>query len=132
MAQLGSPDQQVPVDPSRLDAAQRRLLKTVSGRTRRALEDVGRHLFGCHIDMGRHRRAAAHTANRAGLLMSNDLETAIRIVARERSSARAVFTDAEGAASVLGPIPEVRDLLIYAVSDAYFEARDKLGFSIQP
>lgn len=128
---LGHPMHKVPVDPSSLDSAQRRFAKAISSKTRRVLEDIAAQLPVHHVDIPRHRQAAQFTANRAGLLASNDIETAIRILAKSRSGAQTVFRTAEEASKVLGQLPEVCDLLTYAVSDEYFDARAKLGFSIQ-
>ena len=118
------------VDPAEVDGLHRRLSKFLPGRLRRQLEDLGSRLdVGAEL-LGAYRQAASLTANRAGLLMCNDLETAVRAVARAGGGKRAVFTNAPEAAAALRTIPQVRDLLGYAVSEAYFDARAKLGFSI--
>ncbi|MEL6187954.1 MAG: hypothetical protein AAFU79_25305, partial [Myxococcota bacterium] len=128
---MTAPNPGMPVDPAALDTAQRKLHKNLSSRGRRQLEEIGRVLVGRRVDVERHRAAGRFTSNRAGLLASNDIETAMRVVAKGRASTT-IFASHEEAAKVLGGIPEVTDLLSWAVSDAYFEAREKLGFSVQP
>lgn len=130
VAKNANPDGQAPVDPASMDAMQR-LLRGLSGKVRRALDEVGGALFTTHVDVERHRAAASHTANRAGLVMTNDVEVAVRNVAKDHPHVRPVFRDAEGARDTVGRIAGVRELLNYAISEDYFAARAKLGFSIQ-
>ncbi|MBK9070598.1 MAG: tetratricopeptide repeat protein [Myxococcales bacterium] len=59
------------------------------------------------------------TANRAGLVLSGDLEAAARVVARET-----------GSLSSLGPKERLRDLLAYSVSEEYFAVRRYLGLEV--
>ena len=131
VAKLGNPSGSVPVDLASLEAMQRTLSKAVSSKARRALEEAGRGISSAHVDVVRHRKAAQHTANRAGLVVTNDVEVAVRNIAREHPDVRPVFADAQGAQESLGKVPEIRELLSYAVSEEYFAARAKLGFSIQ-
>lgn len=129
-AKCADPSAQVPVDPASLDSMQR-VLRSLPGRLRRLLEEVGSAIFDSYVDVERHRAAALHTGNRAGLVMSNDIEVAVRNVAKDHPDVRPVFRDPDGARETIGRIPAVRELLNYAVSDDYFAARTKLGFSIQ-
>ena len=132
VAKLGRPELSTPVDPAAFEVAQRRVAK-VSGRVRRALEEVGRALAAPGaIQTGRLRSGAVLGAIRAGYLVSGEIETAVRVVARGRAKAPLVFTSPEGAVAALGEVPEVRDLLAYAVSEGHFEARAKLGLGILP
>lgn len=126
--QSSSVDVKPPVDPAAMDVGTRRL-KTLSSRSRRAVEDRVPQMLERTIAVGRHRHAALFTANRAGLLASNDIEAAMRDIAR-RNDVQTGFSDASGAVQTLGRIAEVRDLLAYAVSEAYLQARTRLGFSI--
>jgi tetratricopeptide (TPR) repeat protein len=130
VAKSGNPNGQTPVDPSALEAMQR-VLRTLPGRARRLLEEVGATLFSVHVDVERHRAAAFHTANRAALVMTNDIEVAVRNLVKDHPDVRPVFRDSDGARDTLGRIPAVRELLGYAVSEEYFLARAKLRFSIQ-
>jgi tetratricopeptide (TPR) repeat protein len=66
------------------------------------------------------RSAADLTANRVGLILCNDLETAARMVATETT--------------VMSTLPvkeRLRDLLAYAVSEAYFSVRRHLGIHVR-
>ena len=131
VAKLADSMASVPVDSSRLDAMTRTLARTLPTRIRRDLEAVGSRLFKTHVDVNKHRRAAYNSANRAGLVVTNDLEVAIRHIARAHPDVRPVWRDADGARETIGQVEEIRDLLCYAVSEEYLSIRSKLGFSIQ-
>lgn len=130
VAKMADPSAQVPLDPASMEAMQRKLAKAISGKVKRVLEDVGRHLTTTHVDVAKHKAAAALTANRAGLVVANDIEVAVRNIARDYPDVRPVFADSKGAAETVGKIPEVRELLNYAVSEEYFQARSHLGIAI--
>ncbi len=66
------------------------------------------------------RSATDLTANRVGLILCNDFETAARHIA----------TEAPGI-STIGAKDRLRDLLAYSVSDQYFQVRRHLGLAIQ-
>jgi cellulose synthase operon protein C len=131
VVRLADPNAHVPTDPASLDAMQRRVLKALSSRGKRMLEDMRAQLATLRFDATRYRGAGVLTALRAGLVITNDIEVAVRNVAKEHPEIKAVFADAKGAASTIGRIPEVRELLSYAISEEYFATRAKLGFSIQ-
>lgn len=131
VVKLADPGVHAPVDPVSLDNMQKRVLKALSSRAKRQLEEMRSSLSGLRFDLGRHRTGAAHTAFRAGLVLTNDVEVAVRNIAKDHPDLRPVFADPRGAAATVGKIPEVRELLAYAISEEYFAARAKLGFSIQ-
>ncbi len=64
------------------------------------------------LNLGRYTRGLARTADRVGLVLCNDLSTAVRIV---------MASAAPGAEN---------DLIDFALSDEYLAARDALGLSI--
>lgn len=131
VVKLADPNAHVPTDPASLDAMQRRVLKALSSKGKRVLEDMRGQLATLRFDATRYRASAAATAIRAGLVITNDVEVAVRNVARDYPDIKASFADPKSAAASIGRIPEVRELLAYAVSEEYFAARAKLGFSIQ-
>ena len=63
--------------------------------------------------------ATDRTADRVGLILTNDLEVAARMIATEPSDALAMTAK-----------DRLRDLLAYAISDDYFSVRKQLGLSI--
>ncbi|MEQ8980279.1 MAG: hypothetical protein RL846_20240 [Deltaproteobacteria bacterium] len=130
VARFGNNNVSVPVDANALDAMQRQIAKVLPSRSRKFLEEAGRLLTQGPVDVVRHRSASTHTANRAGLVVTNDIEVAVRNIAKD-FDVRPVFPDAAGAAETLGKVPAIRELLAYAVSEEYFKVRAKLGFSIQ-
>ncbi|MBK6685137.1 MAG: tetratricopeptide repeat protein [Deltaproteobacteria bacterium] len=130
LAKIGLPSGSVPIDPAAMDATMARLNKALSSKTRRVVEEIGKNLFNTHVEVTRHRTGAAHTANRAGLIMTNDLEVVLRNIAQEQG-VKPVFMDTKGAIETIGKVAEVRELMSYAISEEYFAARAKLGFSIQ-
>jgi hypothetical protein len=128
-ARLGNPDFSAGVELGDLDLMQRRLAKVLSRKARKALEELSPR--DVPLDVDRHRRAAVFTGNRAGLALTADIPAAVRAALRDKPSVKHVFTDADGARETIGQSDEVRDLLLYAVSEEYFAARKKLGFSVQ-
>ncbi len=129
-AKLARPDLRVERDAMELDAMVKKLTRFLSRRGRKALDELAPRIGTLRFDVERHRAASLFTANRAGLALANDVEIAMRALARE-SGVRGMFADAHGARESLGQSAEIRELLAYAVSEEYFAARAKLGFSIQ-
>ncbi len=127
---LVRPEVRSQADPAAMEAIQRRLGRSLS-RLRKPLEDVATQLVATPLDLGRYRSALVHTANRAGLVMTNDVAVAVRNIAKRYPEIRPVWRDPAGAEETVGQIPEVRELLAFAVSEEYFAARTRLGFSIQ-
>jgi tetratricopeptide (TPR) repeat protein len=66
------------------------------------------------------RSATDHTANRVGFILSNDLETAAKMIATENS-----------ALSTLPVKERLRELLAFSVSEGYFSVRRHLGLHIR-
>lgn len=130
VASLVNPGVQAQVDPAVADQMQR-AIRGVSSKARKQLEDAGALLIRGPVDVARHQAAMDHTANRAGLVMTNDVSVAVRNIAKRYPNVRPVFRDASGAEETVGQIPEVRELLAFAISEEYFAARARLGFSIQ-
>ena len=64
------------------------------------------------LNLARYARGLARTADRVGLLLCNDLSTAVRIV---------MASAAPGAEN---------ELIDFALSDEYLQAREALGLSI--
>jgi hypothetical protein len=64
------------------------------------------------LNLARYVRGLARTADRIGLLITGDLPTALRVVA-------------EGA-----PLGAADDLVDFALSDEYLQARDAIGLSV--
>lgn len=122
---------QVPKDPASLDAMMKRVERSISSRAKRQIFELRSQLQSLRMDFTTYRAAAASTGYRAGLVLTNDLEVAVRSIAKEHPDIRPVFADPRGAAATIGKIPDVRELLAYAVSEEYFAVRAKLGFSIQ-
>jgi hypothetical protein len=79
------------------------------------------------LDPTRWREGAREAGNRAGLLMCGAAGVAARIVARESILGAAAAPDAQTLRDHAGRPGPLRDLLRFAVSDAYLDARDLLG-----
>jgi len=130
VATLVNPRIQGSVDPAAADQMQR-AVRQLSSKAKKQIEQIGDRLTRAPIDIGRHRAAMKHTANRAGLVFTNDVAVAVRNIAKRFPDVRPVFRDASGAEETVGQIDEVRELLAFAVSEEYFAARTRLAFSIQ-
>jgi tetratricopeptide (TPR) repeat protein len=73
------------------------------------------------------REGAREAGNRAGLLMCGAAKVAVQIVSHESIPGAAATPDAETLRDHAGRPGPLRDLLRFAVSDAYLDARDRLG-----
>jgi tetratricopeptide (TPR) repeat protein len=70
-------------------------------------------------DLSQWLQAVEYSANHAGFILSNDLEVAAAVIAREPVP--------------VGGIPakeKVKELVLYSISEGYFEVRNQLGLSI--
>jgi tetratricopeptide (TPR) repeat protein len=128
---LADPSASVPTDPATLNNMIHRIERSLSSRGKKLIYDMRQQLISSRPDFAKYRASTVNTAYRAGLVLTNDIEVAVRNIAKEHPDIRPVFADAKGAANTVGKIPEVRELLAFAVSEEYFAARAKLGFSIQ-
>jgi hypothetical protein len=80
---------------------------------RKLLED------GASLDLKRWIAALELAADRAGLVLCNDLETACRLL--KVAGTHSGFAD---------PVARSRELLVYSVSPEYVAVRERLGFNI--
>ncbi|MBZ5715135.1 serine/threonine-protein kinase [Nannocystis pusilla] len=79
-----------------------------------------RLIKGGEVDVKRWARAAELAGYRAGFLFCNDLATAAHAIGQEQR----VF------GSLLAPKEALRELVVYSVSEEYFEARRGLGLNV--
>lgn len=130
-ARIADPKAPVCTTDGQLESMSRTVVKAISRKARRALEDLSGGLDGvAKFDVTKHAAAAMHSSNRAGLAMTNDIDVVVRSLARE-AQIKPAFADATGAAETIGQSEQVRELLRFAISEEYFKLRAKLGFSIQ-
>jgi hypothetical protein len=71
------------------------------------------------VDLEAWRRSVDATAHRVGLVLCGDLEVATRVLARDR-----------GPVGVGDGAADIRELLLYAISDDYFAVRQQLSTDI--
>jgi tetratricopeptide (TPR) repeat protein len=93
----------------------------IQGQARDQLTRVVAKLLqsGTALDLKRWVAGVDLTADRAGFLLAHDLETAV-----------AVIRATEEGASALSPDERFQELLLFSVSNAYFELRQKLGIAV--
>jgi len=101
-----------------------RLRRNLPFKVARKLGEAFRSQAHAQFDSGSWRRAIQISANRVGLALCGDLGTALRLV-RDDNPALADVPVRE----LVQRSPEVRDLLAFAVSDAYYATRVKLGLA---
>jgi tetratricopeptide (TPR) repeat protein len=93
-------------------------------------------LFQEHLDVAldptRWREGAREAGNRAGLLICGAAQVAVQVIAREAILGVAVAPTPEALRDHAGRPGPLRDLLRFAVSDAYLDARDRLGLGRPP
>ncbi|NOZ85028.1 MAG: tetratricopeptide repeat protein [Deltaproteobacteria bacterium] len=109
-------------DPREIERWQKRVLRNLPGEVQDYLLELSREYvkeIGEPFDAHKWLEAVDYTANRAGFVVSNDLEVAMQqLVARKDP------------AMTLPHRALVRDLVHYSVSEDYFTLRERLGFSI--
>jgi hypothetical protein len=76
---------------------------------------------GGKADIKRWMQAAEITALRAGLILCDDVETAVRMTQQIASESTAD----------LAPRDKVKELVIYSISESYFSLREQLGIQIK-
>lgn len=81
---------------------------------------IQRLVKGGEVDVKRWARAAELAGYRAGFLFCNDLTTAAHAIGQEQRVLGAFFTQKEA----------LRELVVYSVSEEYFEARRSLGLNV--
>ncbi|HEY6559794.1 MAG TPA: tetratricopeptide repeat protein [Polyangiaceae bacterium] len=114
----------LPVPPdlvNALDDASLVIARHLSTEQRSQLEEAVAELMesGVDLDLKRWIQGVDLTADRAGLLVADDLETAFEIIRASDEHSSAV------------PIDErLSELLLYAVSEPYFALRKRLGIAI--
>jgi len=72
-------------------------------------------------DIKRWMQATEITALRAGLLLCDDVETAVRMTQQIASESTAD----------LAPRDKVKEIVIYSISESYFRLREQLGIQIK-
>ncbi|MBI2373654.1 MAG: tetratricopeptide repeat protein [Deltaproteobacteria bacterium] len=122
-------DYQTPKEGPALDEMIRRLARALSRKARKNLDQLS-NLNNVKVDLAKHFTAASMTANRAGLVVTNSIETCVRAIAKQ-NKIKAIFTNPGEAREAIGQHPEIRDILSYSVSDEYLRARARLGFAIE-
>jgi tetratricopeptide (TPR) repeat protein len=108
---------------------ERRLDKATPRKLRRALEEPARSLALLRPapDLPAWRAAAAASADRAGLLLSGDVPTALDLMLRDGSGRKPAPGDR---LSALRARPEAQALLVFAASDAHLGLRQRLRVAI--
>ena len=76
---------------------------------------------GSKADVKRWMQATEITSLRAGLLLCDDVETAVRMTQQIASESTAD----------LAPRDKIREIVLYSVSESYFKLRDQLGIQIK-
>jgi hypothetical protein len=119
---LGTPD----------EGLVRALRKTLSRRKLRQLTLAARGVVSSpRVDLAATLRALSAAANRAGMLMAGDPAVALQMVLREDPTVASPRSDAPS--PVLHAVRErsdLRSLILFAVSDAFFHLRQKVGLAL--
>ena len=76
---------------------------------------------GGQADIKRWMQATEITSLRAGLLLCDDVDTAVRMTQQIASESTAD----------LAPRDKVREIVIYSISESYFRLREQLGIQIK-
>ena len=104
----------------------KRCAKSMSRKARKALEGVAGRVAGAtpeHIEG--FVTGVRRSLDRAGLLLSGDIDASLRLVAAEHG-----YRQPERPAEALAQIPEIGALVRFAVSEEFFRLRQKLSLTI--
>jgi tetratricopeptide (TPR) repeat protein len=105
----------------------RRMQRALPRRSRRVFEEAAEAYAAARPPRAdAWLRAMDHTANRAGLLLANDLVAAVDLVRRGERRAQVLKTP-EDLAAALRQNPDVVELLKFALSDDFFALRRAVG-----
>jgi hypothetical protein len=117
-----------------LDDLPKRVSKAIPRKNRKLLEELMRNRapeLARLPDYEAYLRGVEHSANRVGLMVSNDLSQAAMHLIREIPELRdRRLNSTEEVAEALSPHPAICELLRFAVSEEYFRLRSRMKFSI--
>ena len=134
MAKLFKPEIQVPgLSEADAEKLMKAVKRAVPRKYRKQLEDaaVAFASEGGPRDLSAWRQAMNHTANRAGLLVCNDLAMALSAMLKTDPKTQNIrFEDLADPIPVLQKSPEAVELIAFSISDAYFTLRKRTGFSL--
>lgn len=115
-------------DPVSLRAAQ--LKKDLPYRVSRKLVDLFQAKAHVEFNSAVWRHAVQHSGNRAGLLVSGDLRATCRVLVQEEFDVEPAELDSWSSATFakwMDNSKVLREMCAYAVSEEYFQARQRLG-----
>ena len=121
-ASLVNPGFPVSLDPREVQKVQKKLQRGLSPEAVSALTRVvrGWRPDKALADLRAYAEGVEHTANRAGILLAGDVEVA-----------RACLMEDRGGAAKLPLRSKVRELVMFCLSEAYFQLRQELGIALQ-
>jgi hypothetical protein len=110
----------------------KRLRKAMSGKAIKALECVAQELAGAKtLDIGAWLQASTWSADRAGLLLSGDIASALNVLLREDPATTSIRLDSTE--QILGALRKRRDMyemFSYVTSDDHFKLRTRLRLAL--
>lgn len=111
------------------DEQSKQLRKAYSRKALKALEGPAAQLASAQsLDLGRMLDALAWSADRLALLMCGDPAVALNLLLKEDGANLPNTT--EGVVQAIQRRPDVRELIVYALSDDFFRMRSKLGLAL--
>jgi tetratricopeptide (TPR) repeat protein len=107
-----------------------KLKKNVPYKVSKRLVELFQELGSTSWSSVRWRTVVHQTGNRAGLLLSGDLRTAVEILIQERSNGVSAEPSADELRELAKSYEPFRELLRFALSDEYFHLREKIGTAV--
>jgi len=134
MAKLFKPEIQVPgLNDADAEKLMKAVKRAVPRKYRKQLEDAAVAFAGevGPKNLSAWRQAMTHTANRAGLLVCNDLSAAVSALLKADPKTQNIrFEDLADPIPILQQSAEATELILFSISDAYFTLRKRAGFSL--
>jgi tetratricopeptide (TPR) repeat protein len=120
----------VVTDAAEIDALTKKVSSALSRKAKGVLVDPLAQIAAAPraVDLQAFLVGAAYSENRAGLLLSGALDAALRLVARD--AAVTFAGDTQAMVATIEAQPMLTDLIGYAVSDEFFQARQALRLAI--
>lgn len=118
------------------DTIQKRLKdakKVIGRKNRKIMEEAAKEFIKVYkkFDLQAHLKAQSLTANRAGLLASNDLAASLSALAKsDKRFSQYDLKNQESLKRFLSESVEAKDLVQFGLSDDYFILRSRLGLSL--
>jgi hypothetical protein len=134
LAKLFKPEIKIPgMSEDEVQSEMKNIKRAVPRKIRNQLEKtaVAFATEGARADVERWLNGITHTANRAGLLVANNLPASISALMKTHPKFKKMrYDDLGDPIPILEQSEEVIEMILFSISDSYFTLRRRAGFSL--